>query len=98
MAGMNATPSPISSTADVDTLLAAMAHYKASGFGDPANRPEQIHEIAAARDISLDDAGIDSLMARLRALPVRSKSGTGDGAERSARFSLNALDRAVSCE
>lgn len=48
--------------AELATILAALRTYQAAGYGDPANRPEDIHAIATDDDvISLDDAAIDTL-------------------------------------
>lgn len=49
------------------TVLAALRTYQQRGYGDPANRPDNIHEIATNCDlvISLDDEGIDALCERL---------------------------------
>ena len=45
------------------TLLAALRFYQMNDQGDPAQRRDDIHEIATANDavISLDNAGIRSL-------------------------------------
>lgn len=50
-----------------DTILAALRFYQSKGLGDPANRPDEIHDIATCggEGISLDDAGIDDLCERL---------------------------------
>ncbi len=46
-----------------NTILAALRFYQAQGMGDPANRADDIHDIATNgdEDISLDAAGIDQL-------------------------------------
>jgi len=45
------------------TITAALRTYQAAGYGDPANRPDEIHDIATAGGdvISLDDDGINEL-------------------------------------
>jgi hypothetical protein len=56
-------------TADRATILAALTHYLAEGFGDPDMRPDSIHEIAAGDGVasSLDAAGVKSLISRIAA-------------------------------
>ena len=53
--------------ADVATVLAALRHYQADGYGDPANRPDDIHDIATDDNcvISLDSNAIDELCMRI---------------------------------
>ena len=54
--------------AELSTTLAALRYYQSRGFGEPANRPGDIHEIATDGGTvmaSLDDEGIDSLCERL---------------------------------
>lgn len=48
---------------DHATILAALRFYQEKGMGEPANRSDDIHEIATCGDtvISLDDHGIDML-------------------------------------
>ncbi|MBO9471534.1 hypothetical protein J7355_15700 [Endozoicomonas sp. G2_2] len=50
---------------ELATVIAALRTYQEAGYGDPYNRPERIHEIAADDSVmsSLDDAGIDALIA-----------------------------------
>lgn len=45
------------------TVLAALRFYQEKGQGDPANRSDDIHDLATAGDtvISLDEFGIDEL-------------------------------------
>ncbi len=45
------------------TALAALRYYQSHGLGDPANRPQEIHEIVTnfASLTSLDAEGIDDL-------------------------------------
>ncbi len=50
---------------ELATILAALRYYQQQGLGDPANRPNEIHEIAADCVSSLDDAGIDALCERI---------------------------------
>lgn len=50
------------------TVLAALRFYQSHGQGDPANRRDDIHDIATNSDkvvSSLDDEGIDALCERL---------------------------------
>jgi hypothetical protein len=50
------------------TILAALRYYQEQGLGDPANRSDEIHEIATNAGLvlaSLDDQGIDALCDRL---------------------------------
>jgi hypothetical protein len=50
------------------TVLAALRYYQMQGLGDPANRPDAIHEIATGVNdtiVSLDDKGINALCERL---------------------------------
>ena len=53
--------------ADLATILAALRFYQEAGMGEPDNRSDAIHDIAADGDnvISLDDEGIDDLCERL---------------------------------
>ena len=53
--------------AELGTVLAALRYYQSQGLGDPANRPQEIHDIATAGDtvISLDDGAIDELCERI---------------------------------
>jgi hypothetical protein len=52
---------------ELATILAALRTYQAAGYGDPYNRPDDIHTIATDEDcvISLDAEGIDALCERL---------------------------------
>lgn len=52
---------------ELATVLAALRHYQSCGYGDPAEREDEIHEIATdGGDLtSLDEADIDELCARL---------------------------------
>jgi hypothetical protein len=45
------------------TLLAALRYYQQRGFGEPVNRPDDIHELAAPDHVmsSLDQFGIERL-------------------------------------
>lgn len=45
------------------TILAALRYYQSQGLGDPANRPEAIHDIATDNGelVSLDDTAISNL-------------------------------------
>lgn len=54
---------------ELATILAALRFYQAGGQGDPANRSDDIHNIATDLDeeISLDDGGIDRLCYKLNA-------------------------------
>lgn len=54
---------------EIATILAALRYYQAQGMGEPANRPDWLHEIATDCDevISLDSAGIDDLCAKIGA-------------------------------
>lgn len=49
---------------ELATVIAALRTYQAAGYGDPANRPDAIHDIAADESVttSLDDAAIDRLI------------------------------------
>ena len=49
--------------AQLGTILAALRTYQRAGYGDPENRPDDIHDIATdgQSQISLDDAGINAL-------------------------------------
>jgi len=51
--------------AGLHTIIAALRHYQQEGFGDPDNRPLDIHDLATnGGDVmsSLDDEGIDQLI------------------------------------
>lgn len=51
-----------------DTVLAALEYYQHSGMGDPANRPEWLHDIACpppGDTTSLDGIGIHELRLRI---------------------------------
>jgi hypothetical protein len=53
---------------DLHTILAALKVYQDLGYGEPANRPMAVHDIAIGGEldvISLDDAGIDDLCERI---------------------------------
>jgi hypothetical protein len=52
---------------DLATVLAALRFYQEHGQGDPANRSDQIHDLATNCDqvVSLDEDGIDELCERL---------------------------------
>lgn len=51
---------------EIATIIAALRTYQEAGYGDPANRPDRIHEIATAGDVvSLDADAIDRLCERL---------------------------------
>lgn len=71
-----AQPSPSVGGLDMDatdqaTILAALTYYRENGMGEPANRSDHIHEIATGMDdsvISMDDAGLDDLIVRVRAI------------------------------
>lgn len=57
-------------TVDLDehaTILAALRTYQEARYGNPANRPDRIHDIATRCDalVSLDDSAIDSLCERI---------------------------------
>lgn len=58
---------PELSPAERNTVLAALRTYQEAGYGDPANRPQRIQDIAcpSISDTSLDDAGIDELCEQL---------------------------------
>jgi hypothetical protein len=55
------------SSPDLNTILAALRYWQKNGMGEPANRSDELHDIATngGEDISLDDSGIDDLCARL---------------------------------
>lgn len=66
---------------DRNTLLAALRAYQEAGYGDPAKRPDYLHEIATDGDceISADDVGIDELCERINcALPLAGKGARVD--------------------
>ena len=51
-----------------DTVLAALEYYRRCGMGEPANRPEWLHDIACPPPFdttSLDDGGIRELRLRI---------------------------------
>jgi len=52
---------------EIATLIAALAHYKWHGCGEPDARNAVIHKMATAGDqlVSLDDEGIDALAIKL---------------------------------
>jgi hypothetical protein len=52
---------------ELSTILAALRFYQEKGQGDPANRSDEIHDLATSGDevTSLDDAGIDALCERI---------------------------------
>lgn len=55
------------------TILAALQHYIETGQGDPSNRTDRVHELACGPGdsvISLDDAGIRELMAKVQAVSL----------------------------
>lgn len=58
---------------EMATILAALRYYQEKGQGDPANRSDDIHEIATCGDevISLDATAIDDLCERLNTSPPR---------------------------
>ena len=55
-----------------NTILAALFHYIESGFGEPFNRSDEVHDLASGEaedlreDISLDEDGVSELLDRLR--------------------------------
>ena len=55
---------------DVNTIVAALTYYLESGQGEPSQRTDEIHNLATGdypglfEDISMDDEGIESLIAR----------------------------------
>lgn len=53
--------------AELATLRAALRHYLDSDLGDPAERDDDVHELATDCDLvtSLDDAGIEGLDGKL---------------------------------
>lgn len=56
--------------AELATVLAALRYYQANGQGDPANRSDEIHDVATNGgevEASLDGAAIDALCERLNA-------------------------------
>ena len=59
------------SNQDFNTIIAALAFYREHEQGEPANRTDEIHELACGEargmdeDISLDDDGIRELIERL---------------------------------
>lgn len=56
------------------TIMAALRYYQQQGMGDPANRSDDIHDIATQNDdvISLDAEGIDDLCERINVVEVSS--------------------------
>ena len=53
---------------ELATVQAALEFYRDSGMGDPANRPEWLHDIACPEPgdtTSLDDDGIRELRLRI---------------------------------
>ena len=52
---------------DLNTILAALNVYLEQGMGIPANRSDEIHDIATngGNETSMDDDGIDNLCERL---------------------------------
>lgn len=52
---------------DVNTILAALRTYQQCGYGDPGQRPDDIHDLATNGDeqISMDDESIDRLCERI---------------------------------
>lgn len=52
---------------ELATVLAALRYYQSQGFGNPQNRPLDIHEIATSGDqvVSLDDEAIDRLCEKI---------------------------------
>ncbi len=54
------------------TILAALRYYQENGQGDPSNRSDDIHAIAAPDHVmsSLDDDGIDALCERINVVPA----------------------------
>ena len=61
---------PYLTDTDLATILAALRFYQQGGQGDPANRSDDIHDIATNGGevmSSLDDAGIDDLCERINA-------------------------------
>lgn len=64
---------------EFNTILAALRYYQWNGLGDPANRSNDIHEIAIDGDeISLDEAAIDALCERLNCPPAPPPTPTFD--------------------
>lgn len=62
---------------ELATILAALRYYQQEGLGDPANRPDEIHDIATSNEdveimSSLDDEGIDQLCEHLNCNSVKS--------------------------
>jgi len=53
--------------AEIDTILAALRYYQENGQGDPANRSDDLHDLATrgGESISLDSDGIDDLCERI---------------------------------
>ena len=51
------------------TVLAALAHYLATGQGEPSNRTDAVHCLATASDdvVSLDSEGVEALAVRVLA-------------------------------
>lgn len=62
------------------TILAALRFYQQEGMGDPAKRSDAIHDIATNMDevISLDEAGIDELVAQLQFPSITEVSSASD--------------------
>lgn len=57
--------------AGLSTILAALRFYQEHGQGDPANRSDELHELATCGGecISLDDSAIDELCERINTTP-----------------------------
>lgn len=75
-----------------NTILAALRYYQSQGLGDPDKRPDDIHEIATngGDDISLNDAGIDSLCEAINTEAFERALNVHDDA-------VSALEVALSC-
>lgn len=52
---------------ELNTILAALRYYQRQGMGEPANRPDWLHEIATDNDhdISLNAEAIDKLCEKI---------------------------------
>jgi len=68
-------------TQELNTILAALRFYHENEQGEPANRSDEIHEIATAGDqISLDQDGINQLCNKLKDNPDLSTPEERDAA------------------
>lgn len=83
------------------TIMAALRYYQQQGLGDPAHRPQEIHELATNADevISLDEGAIDELCERinLEAIAIPTGPAASAGFNRKRSLWADEAVRAFAC-